>query len=457
MRIKLDIPLMPCEIAKFTAGICNLTDDGSAITHISTDSRLVEKGDLFIPVKGERFDGKSFIEEALKRGAIAVSDRVTDKGILVKSTDGVLLKIAEGYKRKLQGLKHAIAITGSVGKSTTKEFIRKIADRCFNVHATEGNLNNTVGVPLTVLSSPRNTEILTAETGMNHYGELATLSDCLKPDIAVITNIGNAHIGNFGSKENIAKAKKEIIHKNTKAVFVPYGEPLLWDIPNAVGVSLNDPEADIYLSTCSASADGSAGVFYKNRDRLFPFSISIPGRHIMACLAFAVAVCDHLKIDRKLIKAGIESLSCEDVRQKYLHFKDFSVYDDSYNSSPEALRSAFQLLALNKAKVKSALIGDMLELGGKTEALHFEAGVLAAKAGIRKLYLFGVYSPFIMEGALSHGMPREDIFINTDTTAHEITAKQILENHIPDELILFKASHSLRLSRVCEYIRLLEG
>ncbi len=457
MRIKLDIPLMPCEIAKFTSGICNLADVHSVITHITTDSRLVEKGDLFIPIKGNRFDGKNFVNEALRRGAIAISERVTDKGILVKNNDGVLLKIAEGYKRKLQALKHTVAITGSVGKSTTKEFIRKITDRCFNVHANEGNFNNTVGVPLTVLSSPINTEILIAETGMNHYGELALLSECLKPDAAVITNIGNAHIGNFGSRENIAKAKKEIIDKNTRVVFIPYDEPLLSDIPNSVKVSLNDPLSDIYLSTASVSADGSAGTFYKNGDSLFSFSMGIPGRHIMECLAFAVAVCDYLNMDQKLIKSGIESLSSKDIRQGYIHFKNFSVYNDSYNSSPEALRSAFELIALDKSKVKSALIGDMLELGVKTEALHFEAGMLAAKSGIKKLYLFGVYSPFVMEGALSYGMPREDILINTDTTAPEITAKQIMENYTPDELILFKASHSLKLNRVCEYIRILEG
>ena len=458
MRIKLDTPLLLGEIVRFTRGISEIRELSLPITHIVTRSTLVERGDLFIPLRGKNYNGSDFIDEAINKGGIVISERNSECGVLVKNTELALLNIANGYKSKLKALKHTVAITGSVGKSTTKEFIRAIANVKFITHANEGNYNNTVGVPTTILKAKADTELLVLEAGMNSQGELALISRASEPDIAVITNIGTAHIGNLGSRESIASAKKEILLGMTGGtVIVPHEEELLRSVEKRLTVSLNDKNADLYLKILSLDAEGSYAEVFKNGKKRFDFMLAIPGRHTLSCLVCAIAACEAVGLNDDELKNGIESLSYKNTRQKYIHFKDFSIYDDSYNSSPEAVRAAFELLSLDEKSPKSALLGDMLELGRDTEALHFEIGALAAKYGMRKLYLFGVYAPFVMQGALSAGMSKSDILINTDTTCAEITAKQILKNRKKGETILFKASHALNLSRIYEHIKLLEG
>ncbi len=457
MRIRLGFPLIPCEIANTFNCVCDTRNGSQKITHIVIDSREARAGDLFIPVKGQNFDGEDFVDDAIARGATVVSVKPTGHGIILNKTDNFLLKLAKWYKSKLKHLKHTIAITGSVGKSTTKEFVKRLTEGKFKVHASAGNYNNTVGVPLSILQASPDTEVLIAEAGMNHFGELSLISECLEPSIAVITNIGSAHIGNFGTRENIAKAKKEIAVHSAKAVFVPYSEEYLTDVPHRITVSTKHKEAQIYLEAGVLNSSLSEGMVFKNRKSLTPFNIKIAGRHILECLAFAVAIADYLGIDAKSISQGVNELSYGDVRQKFLYFKNFSIFDDSYNSSPEALTAAFELLALHNNAEKSALIGDMLELGKDAEKFHFEAGLLAAKYSMRRLYLFGKYSPFVMNGACSGGMNKNDILINTDTTAAIKTAKQIMDNYKLGEIILFKASNALNLSVICDYLRTMEG
>ena len=248
MRIKLGIPLELSEVVEATRGRLNEKCHKSKIKFLSTDTRELEPGDLFVALRGERYDGNDFIKYAKERGAITLGDDIS-ADILTKFGNASLLFLASYFKNKLKRLKYTIAITGSVGKTTTKEFTKILLSTQYSVHSTPQNYNNLIGMPLTLLSAPADTEILILEMGMNRLGEISQMSKCAKPDIALITNIGTAHIGNLGSKENISKAKKEIFDGMTDGEkIIPYGEELLSNIENATYFSTVYEDADVFIN-----------------------------------------------------------------------------------------------------------------------------------------------------------------------------------------------------------------
>ena len=197
MRIKLSFSITKDFITRSISPVSSLNKN-LTITHISTDTRNISKGDLFFALKGDRFDGERFINDAIIKGAYTVSSKYNSASFLVNDTKEALMELARNYKSMVSP-KYTIAITGSVGKTTTKEITASLLSSKYNVHKTEKNYNNELGVAFTILSLPKNTDILIAECGMNHFGELSKISKMLLPDIAVITKIGTAHIGNLGS------------------------------------------------------------------------------------------------------------------------------------------------------------------------------------------------------------------------------------------------------------------
>ena len=450
MRIKtaVDITLA---FVKESLGIIPLENDRfKKINAICTDSRIVQKNDLFFALPGENFDGENFILDAKQRGAFTVSSKFQEADVFFSSTVKALQKISGEYK-KLLGIKKTVAITGSVGKTTTKNLTSKILETKYKVHSTHKNLNNEIGVPFTLLSAPRDSEILVIEAGMNHEGELAEISGFLKPDICVITKIGTAHIGNLGSREKIAKAKSEIISGSKNPVLLsPYGEILLNSIPSRKTVSVKTKDADFALIQKKASDCGFKFDFFSKNTLLSDISFSHYGTHIPECLAYAIAVSllldmtEH-EITKALSKIDFHAPNLIECANGIL------ILDDSYNSSPEAVETAFKTLLLCNAK-HSALLGDMLELGKYTERLHYNIGVLAAKSKINFLYLFGEYSDFTKNGALSYGFEEKNIFVNYDTQKPQITAEAI-KLHSKNEVILFKASRKLRLERIINILK----
>ena len=237
MRIRLDIPLTLGEIAEACSGVCKEELKGTPVEYLSTDTRELCPEDLFVAIKGEKFDGNDYVGKAIELGAIPLSSVETDVGITVTDSSLSLIGLARLYKSKLPNLKKVCGITGSIGKSTTKEFAAIIISEHFSVTKSIGNFNNAVGMCLSILSANKNTEVLILEMGMNAHGEISLLSKTAEPDIAVITSVGTSHIGRLGSREEIARAKLEILDgmKEGKLI-VPADEALLCR-PSAISFS----------------------------------------------------------------------------------------------------------------------------------------------------------------------------------------------------------------------------
>ena len=307
---------------------------------------------------------------------------------------------------------------------------------------------------MTVLAAPSDTEILILETGMNHRGEIAALSDAVRPDMALITNIGTAHIGNLGSREMIAEAKKEIlVGMRGGPVLVPAEEPLLAGLPHRVTVSSADPCADFFLLPTETNAGGSRADFYHGSRTLRGLSLPMPGKHLLNALAFALSAAVLLGLSDSEIYGGISSITKDKVRQSCYKVGKLTVFDDAYNASPESMLAAIGTLDVFPFSKKSALIGDMLELGAKTEECHRALGEALVRHGFSDLYLFGVYAPFTAAGARALGKGRVRIFENTDPLAPEITAKEILAHGSEDEILLVKGSRGIRLERIIEVMK----
>ena len=449
MRITLSIPLTLKQIADFSNGLLNSNPD-IIIKTICTNSKEVKKGELFVAIKGEKFNGENLACEAKNCGAYIFSS-LDSSDIKVSSSDTALLLLAKEYKKLFSTLKTTIAIIGSVGKTTTKNFLYRLLRKTNKVHATEENYNNTLGLAHTILSLPVDTEILIAELGMNHSGEISLLSKSLSPDISIITNIGTAHIGNLGTRENIAKAKLEILEgMSNQNLIVPYQEPLLSKNNQWHTVGLNSERAKTNIKIIAKTEEYSVFDIKTASFTLKGEKILIPGTNALYAIAFAFAVLNILGFGEKEAKAALSELRRDDLRGNFISFNGFDVFDDTYSSSPEAVASVFEFLSLYKTRKKSCVLGDMLELGEKSYELHKYIGALAYQYGFRAIYAFGNYANAVALGGKEAGFDEKMIFINENTDSPEITAKQILNNYENGEIILIKASHALSAHRITE-------
>ena len=451
MRVELDKPLSSSEIVTALDGFTRVPIEDRPVLAVTTDTREMRSGDLFFALSGEKYDGESFCAEAAEAGCLCVSTSFRN-GILVKSTKDALLKLTALYRKRLTNLKKTIAITGSVGKTTTKEFLRIMLEKDFSVHASEGNYNNYIGLAHTVLSCPQSTEILIAEIGMNHQGEIAECSKALTPDVAVITAIGTAHIGNLGSREMIAKAKSEIQDglAGDGILLIPYGEELLNPTAIHKTVSTSDEAADLALIPLEASREGTRFIL-KNRNEAYLSSTGIFGEGNLRALAFSTAAAIECGTRETDLARNFSLLSQKNTRQNVFYWQNRCIIDDSYNASFESVIAAFDFMKFYRGR-RCALLGDLLELGSKTEPIHFRIGAEAVMHGIELLFLHGVYAPFIARGAVCAGMPRERVTINTDPTDPQKTANAIERLTIDGDILLIKASHNSGLSAVIEHL-----
>lgn len=445
MRIKTDYPLHLSEVARILK--TDFTID-TKINAISTDSRNCEKNDLFFAICGENFDGADFINEAKAKGAYTVSNR-NNSDFTVENAENALLSVASEYK-KIIAPKYTIAVTGSVGKTTVKDFVNFLLSAVMKTHKTEGNFNNTIGLSYTLLSAKTGTEALVCELGMNHRGEIDLLSRAINPDISIITNIGTAHIGNLGSREEIARAKLEIENGMSGGkTIIKKDERLLLNTQNPYYISYSDRSADLFINLIETNPNGSS-FSVKTKSFEKKFETKLYSQHTIDSLAFAIAVCDIIGIEVNNIDLAIKNISHKILRQKFINSNGYTFYDDAYNSSPEAVIADFDMLA-RLGNNNSAILGDMLELGEHSEALHRYIGTECAKHGFKKLYAFGKYASFIAEGATGGGMKKENVFINTDLKSPEITALSV-KNSYNSETLLVKASHSVNASRIIELL-----
>ena len=448
MRVKLDTPLFVGEICKATNALPDTSiSPMQKIEAVCTDSRECLKGDLFIALCGEHESGEKYVENATEKNCISITTKKHRQAMQVTDASQALLDIAKLYKSKTN-IRYTVAVTGSVGKSTTVKFLSKILRIKYNVHSPIGNFNNHLGVPLTILAAKKSTDVLVLEFGMNHENEISILSQCAEPNLGIITSIGTSHIGNLGSLERIAKAKLEITHGMLNGtLLLPYGERLLNNIKNAVYVGRNTSLSDYSLN------NGKDGLLYlrSHNGDILGISFFDSREHLLSDLAFAISSAQLLGLTDIEIIQGVKSITEADLRQRFIVLDDYTIFDDSYNASLESITADLEYLDSLK-KPYSAFLGDVFELGEKAKAIHTKIGYTAAKYSLCNLYLLGNYAHHVARGAVEAGMDPSHIFINDDVSSSDISIEHIKRNHISGEVILFKASHKLRFDKIADKI-----
>jgi len=450
--------------AEFAGGTATAAQAAPAYG-VSIDSRTAKPGDAFFALRGENFDGHRFVAAAEKAGCVfAIVEYIPENCnlpcILVNDTTKALGNFARSYKNLFSPM--TLAVTGSVGKTTTKQFIFSVLDTKYQTNVTKGNFNNEIGLPLTMLNLNADHRTLLLEMGMNHKNEISYLSRLAEPDIAVITNIGSAHLENLGSREGIRDAKMEIVDgmREGGILILNADESLLADV-QAKGLT------KIYIGTQNKNATYTAENVRVNDDHML-FDIRMHGTAIMSDIrvnvvgkhnihnALTAAVCGMLLgISEQEIRLGLVHFIPADMRQSITVKNGVTVIEDCYNASPESMCAGLEVLC-HTARVKNgrpvAVLGDMRELGPGSEEAHFQIGRYAAQCGISKLITFGALAAHIAEGALANGMNEADIVIIKDTENAENAAHILQANLREDDVALFKASRAVALERL---IRLL--
>lgn len=423
-------------------------DESYKINKIKIDSRKVEAGDIFIAIKGKYQDGHKYIDDAINNGAtvIVVEDDVTVENVIVikvVDTKKALLDLASLIRTKHIDTP-LIAVTGSVGKTTTKELIYEILSTEYNVLKNEGNLNNHLGLPLTLFNYT-NEDVIITEIGMNHLGEVNNLSICCKPDISVITNIGSSHIGNLGSKKNILRAKLEIVNGMQDGLLLVNGDDKLLrkiicvDNNNVDVIKIGTrPDLDFCAYNIKTYFEKTKFNIYYNGEK-HEFTFNIGGKHLINNVLIAIYIGLLFEIDIEKIKDAVYNFKPAPSRMNIILKNTNLIIDDCYNSSYESLKGVLKQIQLNK-KHKVLIIGDILELGKYSKRIHKKIGRILKKIKDKEVYLIGENVSCIKNKKYAY-------FNNVDDFIYHIQGKKF-ENSI----ILLKASRAIKLEKVKDYI-----
>ena len=425
---------------------------------IVTDTRKIEEGDVYFGLLGEKVNGSDYYYDAINKGASVCIlnkevdiDNVNCTIIVVKDTLMCLQELAK-YKRSLMDIP-VVAITGSVGKTSTKDMIASVIGTKYTVHKTDGNYNNHIGVPLTILSHS-DEEVLVVEMGMNHLGEISVLSDIAKPTIAVVTNVGTAHIGNLGSRENILKAKLEILEgMKGKDVVINYDNDMLngaydklKDSYLVSRVSIDNDSDYRAVNICQDVFESRFDIFNISKD----ISVNVGGKVFIYNSLVAYAVGKILNIDDKSIKIGIKNFKLSSHRlEKKISKSGVVVIDDTYNANFDSMKSSIELLGSVQDRRKIAVLGDMLELGDYSKKLHKDLGDVVFESHIDLLVTVGEESKEIDKRVLELGMSH-DCVIHFDS---EDASYSFLKKHLNEsDIVLLKGSHAVHLINVVNEI-----
>lgn len=452
------------EIAELCGGKC-IGNGESKVFSVCTDSREAGKGCMFIAIVGERVDGHNFMKSVIASGAAcALCSRIPeDIGdfpiILVEDTVTALGRLGHNYSASCRAKR--VGVTGSVGKTTTKEFIASVLSTAGKVWKTEGNFNSTIGLPMSLLTLPADADYAVLEMGMTGPGEIKLLSDIAEPEIGVITTIGTAHMELLGSRENIAAAKLEIkssLAKDGKLLLCG-NEPLLqdeWKKDARVHYFSTDDKTSDYLAFNIKSDESGMTFDASCRGRLL-YDLEIPavGKHNVAAALAGVAVGLMLGIDSERIRRGLAAFRSVGFRQQMTDVGGIKIITDCYNASPESMRAAASVLstvASHRNGKKIALLGDMLELGERSPQLHFEAGVAFANAGTDLLLSFGERAEKIADGFASV-CGEEKVMRFSDRSDAVSPAKALFGILRPGDTLILKASRLIAAERVAEELK----
>lgn len=442
--------MTPCTAREICAAVGGtlLQDSGAPVTGVTTDSRAVQPGQLFIPLVGERFDGHAYISKALDGGAAGCLTAREPETLLpgklyirVADTRLALKALASWYRDKFD--LPVVQVTGSAGKTTTKEMIASVLSQRYNTLRTEGNFNNDIGAPLTLLRLMPEHQAAVIETGMNHFGEIRYLGEMVRPDIAVITNVGDAHIENLGNtRQGILRAKCEIFENLTpEGVAVLNGDDELLNtvtLPQTIlrcgvgdgcGVRVMDiDDRGLEGVACTVTIEGEH----------YRLTTSAPGRYMIYPMAMAAAIGRRLGLTGEEIAAGVAAYTTVGSRMHLIRLPgERLVIDDCYNANPQSMAEGLRMLAASPARHRVAVLGDMGELGQLTAQAHRDMGALTRRLGLTAVAV----------GEKMHALTETDPQAQWFATVEE-AMPAIRQLFTPGTAVLVKASHAMHFERI---------
>lgn len=442
--------MLVSEIVKATGGTLISGNLDADIKGFSQDTRKIKPGDMYIPLVGEVFDGHDFINQAFNQGASSIITMKDD----VYPSDKIVIKVKDTLKA-LQDMAHylrthrdvkVVAITGSVGKTSTKDMVASVISTKYKTLKTQGNYNNHIGLPLTILNYNEE-EVMVLEMGMNNLGEIHLLSKIANPDYAIITNVGTAHIGNLGSRENILKAKLEIIDgmKSSGKLIVNNDNDLLHEYAKNHEIITFGMEnkSDYYASNTSILPHLSTFNYDNHR-----IQVNVPGSHFVLNALASIAIGDLLNIEPELMIKGIESFELTKKRMDFYNLKDNMILiDGTYNANLDSMISSIDVLSKYQGR-KVAILADMLELGEFSEDLHRQVGHTLSEKNIDIVLCVGKESRFIVDSASRNGL-KEAYHFNSN---QDLMTK-VCDYLKPNDVILVKASNGMNLIEIVNYLK----
>lgn len=435
---------------KDIAEYCGVTTTlNGEISKISTDSRDIDENTLFVALVGERFDAHDFVADVLSKGAKAVvcSKNVGDdpRIIYVEDTGKALLDIAHGYRKTFSI--PFVALTGSVGKTTSKGMIYAVVKRKYNTLRTAGNLNNEIGVPKTLFCLEESHEAAVIEMGMNHFDEISRLSKTVEPSIACITNVGTAHIENLGSREGILKAKCEILHGMAK------GSTLIINGDNDMLSSVNEPDyniirfgiesenLDMVAKDIEINSEGCTftAIYGNETAKVLVPSVGLHNVYNALC-----AMCVGVMLGYTLCEAaeGIKDYKPEGMRQKITTINGITFIEDCYNANLDSMKAALYALATISKGKSYAVLGDMLELGEFSEQAHRQVGKKACEVGCEYVITYGELSKYIVDEVIKNGGKAKAF------SCKEEMAEFLFNNVKSGDAVLFKGSRGMKMEEI---------
>lgn len=436
------------------------------VDSVVLDSRQVTAGGVFVATVGERVDGHSFAESVFEKGAVlAIVQREPEMSehwscyIVVEDTLLALKEIAEAYRKTLRI--PIIGITGSVGKTSTKEFIAGVLSEKYNVLKTQGNYNNEIGVPLTLLRIREEHEAAVIEMGISDFGEMHRLSKMARPDVAVITNIGQCHLENLRDRDGVLKAKTEIFDfMSTEGTICLNGDDdkLRTVVPEGgrklrfFGIANTEETSVFATDIVKKGLWGSEAVLHNAQGECYGVTVTLPGIHMVLNATAAACVAEVLGLTPAQIKAGLERVAAIGGRNNLIRTEAYTLIDDCYNANPVSMKAGIDLLCMaDTAKV--AILGDMFELGTNSDEMHAGVGEYAVEKNIDGLICVGENSRHMYEAALGkengcrvcYFNTREELLLALNKTGEEL---------LPDGCtVLIKASHGMHFEAVVELLK----
>ncbi|MDO5017957.1 MAG: UDP-N-acetylmuramoyl-tripeptide--D-alanyl-D-alanine ligase [Lagierella massiliensis] len=444
------------EISRMCDGeLYNISHGDIVIKGVSTDSRTVEKGNLFIPIVGENFDGHEFAFDALEKGASAIlweKKRFLPRNdipvIIVENSFDAMIKLARSYRLSLNC--KVIALTGSNGKTTTKDIISGLLKQKYKVQRTQQNFNNEYGLPKTIFSLDEDCEVAVIEMGTEKFGDISLLTDIARPDYAIITNIGDSHLLKLKTKENIARAKLEILEGlDEDGIFLyNYDDPVLrkvvkeFKLPNSTFTYGMHEDCDFVIEPGIADASGTT-ITIDNHI----YTIPLLGQHQMYNGGISIIIAEFFKLDYPTIAKGLTDIDLTGMRNELIHLKTFDILNDSYKSNPQSLEACLKTVySLKGYDKKIAVIGDMLELGVDEIRIHEDIADELNPSILDYVLTIGNLAKHIHNAALPN-LPEDRCF---HFDSKEEIIEKLKELITPNTLVMVKASRAMKLEEVVE-------